>query len=375
MALGELLGLRQQKTSGPFEILEGEEFEQDLRKRRGGLRSDRQEDRIQIEELKQSIAQGALTEEQIQAKIHRNPGAATELISASQTPERQIGQQFFSPGRPEERRGPLVEGAPGPEAEGPVQVIPGEDPKADIQGAVLEAMSRGRFDLAKKILSAASPQSGSKARSFKDTVVGEEGEEFTRIISPEGETKLFPTGTNKFNKDAIQIGKNLSKAKIPQIIGPLKVVSKQINEFSKTGQLKGVGGLKNIPATRLLSSKEGRVIQSAVNRLNEIDLRVLTGAAAPEFEFRRTRAMNGLSAVDSAEDYVNTFRELILPLWQDIIKNSLSGFDERAVELWRKRTPQSKDIEAIGSGKLFGQSSKPKTETQNQMFDFSELPE
>jgi len=216
MALGELLGLRQQKTSGPFEILEGDEFEQDLRKRRGGLKSDRREDRLQIEELKQSIAQGALTEEQIQAKIHRNPGAASELIAAAQTPERQIGQQFFSPGRPEERRGPLVEGAPGPEAEGPVQVIPGEAPKADFQGAVMEALNRGRFDLAKKIIDFAERPDKQQRQEQRLTEV-----QFKQAKQLRGEhTKL----SKRFIDVRDSFGRILESATDPSAAGDLSLI-------------------------------------------------------------------------------------------------------------------------------------------------------
>jgi len=182
MALGELLGLRQPKKSGPFEILEGDEFERDLKKRKGGLQSQRSGDRAQIKAIIQEISSGSLNDEQIQATIHRNPGAAGELTAASQTPERQIGQEFFDPGRPEERRGPLVEGATGPEAEGPVQVIPGQEPKADFQGAVMEALSRGRIDIAQNLLEIAAGEGGKKLMKVPGR--DDEGNDVTHLVDP-----------------------------------------------------------------------------------------------------------------------------------------------------------------------------------------------
>jgi len=140
MALGDLRGLRTQPD--PFEVLEGEEFERDLKERKGGLLSNRQADRRQIEELKAAIVDGSLTDEQAQAKIQRNPGAATELMGAFQSPERQIGAKFFNPGSPE-TTGPEPFGGVGPR-----QVTPAVPAISDFQGAELEALNRGRPDLA-----------------------------------------------------------------------------------------------------------------------------------------------------------------------------------------------------------------------------------
>ena len=215
MALGELLGLRQPKTSGPFDILEGEEFERDLRKRRGGLQSNRPEDRTQIEELKKSISLGALTEEQIQAKIHRNPGAASELMAAAQMPERQIGQQFFSPGRPEKRI-PPTEVIPGQEAEGPPQIIPGQAPKADFQGAVMEALNRGRFDLAKKIIDFAERPDKQQKQEQRLTEV-----QFKQAQQLRGEhTKL----SKRFIDVRDSFGRILESATDPSAAGDLSLI-------------------------------------------------------------------------------------------------------------------------------------------------------
>ena len=73
-----------------FTVIEDpKEFQRDLNRRKGGLKTNRKVDLPQINMWSQRIASGDVNPQQAQALIIRNPGAAKIFQSALQTRQRQ----------------------------------------------------------------------------------------------------------------------------------------------------------------------------------------------------------------------------------------------------------------------------------------------
>ncbi len=65
-----------------LQVLEGEELQKDLQRRNGGLISTREQDRGQLDQIKQGILAGVINDQQADALMKRNPGAQLELAVA-----------------------------------------------------------------------------------------------------------------------------------------------------------------------------------------------------------------------------------------------------------------------------------------------------
>jgi hypothetical protein len=65
-----------------LQVLEGDELKKDLERRNGGLVSTREQDRAQLDQIKQGILAGVISDEQASALMRRNPGAQLELAVA-----------------------------------------------------------------------------------------------------------------------------------------------------------------------------------------------------------------------------------------------------------------------------------------------------
>lgn len=79
-----------------LQVLEGEEFKKDLERRNGGLRSTRQEDRGQLDQIKQGILARVISDEQADALMKRNPGAQLELAVALKQAKTRDPSDLFS---------------------------------------------------------------------------------------------------------------------------------------------------------------------------------------------------------------------------------------------------------------------------------------
>ena len=65
-----------------LQVLDGEELQKDLERRNGGLISTREQDRGQLDQIKQGILARVISDEQADALMKRNPGAQLELAVA-----------------------------------------------------------------------------------------------------------------------------------------------------------------------------------------------------------------------------------------------------------------------------------------------------
>lgn len=215
-SFGDFLQQRRQARvaaeSDPFEVLTGEEFERDLRRRQGGLITTRKVDRPVIEQKMQEILSGALNDEQVRALIHRNPGAAAEFTSAFQHPARQrvntLGR-FFEPGGlravpsemtvpPDVTPGPnqfqatpLAEGQAGPPT--PRQFV--EPPQFDADNAIAGLLNAGDLEGATKLADIAvkmqSGRGGGKPQKIQTRDA--EGNDIIALVDNEGNiVRSFP---------------------------------------------------------------------------------------------------------------------------------------------------------------------------------------
>jgi len=388
-------GLRGSKAT-PFDFTvinggEGPEFESELRSRRGGADPNRRADRHKIDSAMLAISKGNLSDDQIEALIIRNPRSAN-LFRTAIPQGRRIARNFSIPAQESQPAiAPVTaqeaipfadpnagafadEAVPGFEAQpeglfaqAEKQVIQSQPAVAaspavpatpagfNREGAAIQAESEGNFALASRIRNSILRQ-GSPAKPRFEKVVDDKGDELMIGIgtNPENLGKIIsrtPLGTNKFNLDAQKISSNIARSKLSLAMAPLKQVDGFIRRFDQTGKLPGVGFQKNLDIAPWFLTAEGKAFKRARDRLSEIDLRLLSGAATPEFELRRSAAMAAMSAASNANDFVKAYKELVLPLWRDIAANSLGGFDPRAVDRWEATTPRAKDIRLLAEGK------------------------
>ncbi len=327
------------------------EFVSDINRRNGGLTPGR--DDVKIKSWQDAIRAGSVDASSIEKLQRRNPRAAHVFQQATG-----IGTAFrqFREGIPgqsplprRETVGVVAQGQPPvffPERKG-ITAVPAGD-LGRLQRGLLGAGPTG-IDLARKITTGKAP--GARSRPF-DQVDAKTGEIFKVFPDPTNPNIILsrqPTGINKFDKDAQQLGNILRQSKVPQALASLEKIDREIVTFNKTNRLPGVGILKNLPLSRFFLSNKGKDVRAAVDKLNEIELRILTGAAAPEFESRRINAMNALSSANDADDYVRIYIQQIRPLWKDIVDSSVGGFDRRAVKRWKRNNPFATRIEKFRS--------------------------
>lgn len=194
--------------------------------------------------------------------------------------------------------------------------------------------------LAKELVGA-SPKAlgrqGSRAKIKQVKTHDPSGREFVNFIDPftgANISEARPTGKNVFDDDVKKLANTLSSQKIPLAIAPLLKVDEFMKKFSETGKIPGVGLLKNLRTAEFFRTPPGKMMANASRRLSELELRILTGAAAPDLEKRRVDVMNALSAANTADDYVRIYSQVLRPLWKDIIENSLGGVNPGVRNRW-----------------------------------------
>jgi hypothetical protein len=369
------------------------EYESDLRKRGGGLMAGRDADEARISEHEQAIIQGMYDEQDVQALIHRNPGAAPRFQSAIQ--QRDILQQRFQPARETRIGVPPAIAAPGvptvPVEEMPVRKIPA---KIDPTGAVTDLVRVGRFGEAQKIASlfgmgrAATP---AKPITIANTIHPLTGEEGTVLVDPRSPDPanprnilgFFPRSRSVYEPDVQKLGKDIDKSRITAVLPAIKELDTAVAEFDRTGELPGIGLLKNVKASDFVKTPEGKFIRASVQTLFNEELRQASGVAVTVYEQQRKDIQDALRVANTAADYVNVYKRLIRPRWSNIVSNILGKYHPKAIDLYNNRSggrldligiqriPEELQPEPTRQKRPTTQPAKPEA----GIVDFSQLPE
>ena len=365
-----------------FKVLEGDDYERDLRKRRGGLKSHRKEDREQIEQIKAALLAGGYDDEQTQAILYRNPGVRTELTGVAQLAKRRrdISSKYFDPGKPEvpfetteeqEFGLPSLNDQNAAKGYRPNIAEEAVAPKADVRGAMLAAMQSGDFDLATK-LSSTNPQSrdpiegitivrkkdgtlaraGYNKRAGKDEIIPTEGEfEYQQPFSmaqatlPNGEVVMQPvskfspqslsTGKNVYDTQTEKLSNDIGKSNIPRMDASFEALDNLIGKHGK--DLPGSGYLKNTPVATLFLTPEGQAVRAHIARIFNTELRDQSGAAVTIPEATRKQMELAMSAAHSSEDFINAYNTILKPWYESVRGNIIGGYNPKAVNLYEQR--------------------------------------
>jgi len=220
-----------------------------------------------------------------------------------------------------------------------------------------------------------------KTRKFFDEETGWQFEQDRDPLTGQPLSQPMKTGLNVYDKPAQEISKRLQSQKIPMAIGPLLKIDKHMKKYVETGELPGVGFVKNIQLTTFFKSPVGLEMQNAARRLGELELRILTGAAAPDLEKRRVDVMNALSAANSSEDYVKIYNTMLRPLWKDIVDNSIGAQNPGVLKRWEQTSTFAPRVQKFREAELpFTPEGAPIKESPavdqptGTVIDFGQLP-
>ena len=286
-----------------------------------------------------------------------------------------ILQESFQPQRQTRVGVPEYIAAPGQERvpfeQLPVETVGGSE---DTTETIKKLIAAGNIDAAAQLAAIYGTGKGkaSQAKVKTEKIYDAEGNEYIQYVDPYtavpfGEKRA--TGINRFDKDVNKISSALTAAKVQMVMNPLETVDRGIMVYRRTGKLPGVGYLKNKDISTLFKSKEGLRMQNAVKRISEIELRALTGAAAPDLEKRRVEIMNALSTANSAEDYVDIYTTQLRPLWVDIINAATSTAGPQVRARWARDNPFASKIKAFTTRSFPSRSKPTKQKTTKEMSD------
>lgn len=163
------------------------------------------------------------------------------------------------------------------------------------------------------------------------------GGEVRKVILPRIEARGKSADT-QLNQRVEKLSETITKTRIAAAAPALQRVDKAIEQYEKTGELPGIGNLKNLPVAQFVKTPEGRYIRSMVQRLFNEELRQASGVAVTEWEEERKRIEQALGTANTAADYVRVYTDMLRPAWNLAIANVIASAGPDAVEAYKKRS-------------------------------------
>lgn len=163
------------------------------------------------------------------------------------------------------------------------------------------------------------------------------GGEVRKVITPRLDARGKSADT-QLNQRVEKLSETITKTRIAAAAPALQRVDKAVEQFEKTGELAGIGQLKNLPVSQFVKTPEGRYIRSMVQRLFNEELRQASGVAVTEWEEERKRIEQALGVANTAADYVRVYRDMLRPAWNLAIANVVASAGPDAVEAYKKRS-------------------------------------
>lgn len=406
----------------------------DPKTRGGGLDPSQKEDLGQISMYAQLRQQGSISDKAWRRLIQRNPKTATLFSSIQTDPtvstaraRQEIGSKYFNPGQeavPFETTEEQEFGLPALTGNLAKEAVA---PKADVQGAILEALNKGDVEFATKLGYGNESSSGdiyegpvlfdTKNNVYRATKDGrivpikveggakiappvytydaidpETGHTVRRVITkPQAASGAVPggnlgsVGPSVYDKDTQKISDDVSASGLIDMDNAFLVLDKGIQTYGEN--LPGVGLAKNLPSADWFLTPQGKEIRSAVDTILNTKLKTASGAAVTVPEQIRKRLELSLSASRTAGDFISVYNSTLLPWYENTRKNLVGGYNPKAVEIYegrsgiplrespirKQRAEMMRSNGAIGSSPTKSSPERPTTLSETERARLEEL--
>lgn len=333
----------------PFYEKGTDEYKRDLEARRGGLRIGREQDKDEIESLREQIRSGVLPDDQIELYMHRNPGAAGALKVARENRDRQkrldeIMQGSFRGAQPAfQAAGPVQPGQPRPM--GMAQPAQFNAPQAV---AELSA-APGGLETAQKVAQMYGVGKGDTSRAaikYREHVDEETGDVYDIQLDPYSGAVISKdkTGKNVFDDMIPKLAKEVSAAQLPKIVPSVRIIDDFVGKYDEqeaklpgSGSIPGLGNLRNIKAARFFDSREGKRVRGTIQDIENIQIKQLSGTAVTRYEELRLAIAQARDFSTNAQEWVDAWKERIRPAIQSLAESIKQSVPEGAIKRYESR--------------------------------------
>lgn len=142
-------------------------------------------------------------------------------------------------------------------------------------------------------------------------------------------------------KEVNDLADTVHKRGIPNMEAPFRKLNTIFEKYGTDAA--GLGYLKNTPIESYIGSTEGKHVKSLVQTIYNTRLFNVSGQAVTVPEEVRQRVATSLTPGHSAEDFIKTFNEVLLPWYENEKRNIVGGVSPHALKIYEKNSGISLD--------------------------------